>query len=203
MELPTAPGRVALAVLALVLGAGAAHAQAQVLPEAPSYDERGNLIGTPFVPEPEEPLLTEQEAVDRALAKDKVADWVARYPERTLTDEALFDEDTRVWTVKVWSSRPEAGQIVLAKVDDITGAVTEAWTGPQVAWKMARGYDGAFGRKINEPWVWLCFCAVFLLGLADLRRPLSVRNLALLVLLSFGISLWFFNRGDVFTAMPL
>ena len=204
MELPTAPGRLAFVVLAaLVLGAGAAHAQAQGPPVAPSYDERGNLIGTPFVPEPEEPLLTEQEAVDRALAKDKVADWVARYPERTLTDEALFDEDTRVWTVKVWSSRPEAGQIVLAKVDDITGAVTEAWTGPQVAWKMARGYDGAFGRKINEPWVWLSFCAVFLLGLADLRRLLSVRNLDLLVLLSFGISLWFFNRGDVFTAMPL
>ena len=204
MELPTAPGRLAFVVLAaLVLGAGAAHAQAQGPPVAPSYDERGNLIGTPFVPEPEEPLLTEQEAVDRALAKDKVADWVARYPERTLTDEALFDEDTRVWTVKVWSSRPEAGQIVLAKVDDITGAVTEAWTGPQVAWKMARGYDGAFGRKINEPWVWLSFCAVFLLGLADLRRLLSVRNLDLLVLLSFGISLWFFNRGDVFTATPL
>ena len=204
MELPTAPGRLAFVVhAALVLGAGAAHAQAQGPPVAPSYDERGNLIGTPFVPEPEEPLLTEQEAVDRALAKDKVADWVARYPERTLTDEALFDEDTRVWTVKVWSSRPEAGQIVLAKVDDITGAVTEAWTGPQVAWKMARGYDGAFGRKINEPWVWLSFCAVFLLGLADLRRLLSVRNLDLLVLLSFGISLWFFNRGDVFTAMPL
>ena len=219
LELPTAPGRLdawpvggrtrhlpgrrlALAVLAaLLVGAGAAHAQPP--PAAPSYDERGNLIGTPFVPEPEQPLLTEEEALGRALANDKVADWVARYPERTLTDEAVLDEDARVWTVKVWSSRPDAGQIVLAKVDDVSGAVTEAWTGPQVAWKMARGYDGAFGRKINEPWVWLSFCAVFLLGLADLRRPLSVRNLDLLVLLSFGISLWFFNRGDVFTAMPL
>ena len=26
--------------------------------------------------------------------------------------------------------------------DDTSGAVSEAWTGPQVAWKMARGYDG-------------------------------------------------------------
>ena len=88
-------------------------------------------------------------------------------------------------------------------MDDSTGRVTEAWTGPQVAWKMARGYDGAFGRKINEPWIWIPLCAVFFLGLADLRRPLSVRNLDLLVLLSFSISLFFFNRGDVFTAMPL
>jgi hypothetical protein len=217
LELPTAPQRVGgsgaaqsafrrallpLVVLAaLALGAGPAHAQTQ--PTAPSYDERGNLIGTPFVPEPEEPLLTPEDAIGRALANDKVADWVARYPERTLSDDGEFDEDARVWTVKVWSSRSDAGQIALAKVDDVSGAVTEAWTGPQVAWKMARGYDGAFGRKINEPWVWLSFCAVFLLGLADLRRPLSVRNLDLLVLLSFGISLWFFNRGEVFTAMPL
>ena len=52
---------------------------------------------------------------------------------------------------------------------------------------MARGYDGAFGgKKINTRPVWLGFCAVFLLGLADLRRPLSLRNLDLLVLLSFS-----------------
>ena len=81
--------------------------------------------------------------------------------------------------------------------------MTEAWTGPQVAWKMARGYDGAFGRKINNPWIWSGLCLVFFLGLANLRRPLSVRNLDLLVLLSFGISLYFFNRGEIFTAMPL
>jgi hypothetical protein len=68
---------------------------------------------------------------------------------------------------------------------------------------MARGYDGAFGRKINNPWIWGSLCVVFFLGLANLRRPLSVRNLDLLVLLSFTASLYFFNQGDVFTAMPL
>ena len=30
-----------------------------------------------------------------------------------------------------------------------------------------------------------------------------MRNLDLLVLLSFSVSLWFFNRGDIFTAVPL
>jgi hypothetical protein len=69
---------------------------------------------------------------------------------------------------------------------------------------MARGYDGAFGgRKINSVSVWLAFCIVFLLGLADFRRPLSVRNLDLLVLLSFSASLWYFNHGDIFTSVPL
>lgn len=206
LELPTPTRRVgraaAAAVLtALLLGAGAAGAQEP--PPAPEYDSRGNLTGTPFVPAREQPLLTEDDAIGRALADDKIADWLDRYPADGLTEQADLDEDSGVWTVKVWSDLPDAGQVALAKVDDASGAVTEAWTGPQVAWKMARGYDGAFGRKINEPWIWLSFCALFFLGLADLRRPLSVRNLDLLVLLSFGISLYFFNRGDVFTAMPL
>jgi hypothetical protein len=82
--------------------------------------------------------------------------------------------------------------------------VQEAWTGPQVAWKMARGYDGAFGGKeINRTVIWLALCALFFVGLADLRRPLSVRNLDLLALLSFSVSLWFFNQGDIFTSVPL
>jgi hypothetical protein len=132
-----------------------------------------------------------------------VADWVDRYPANGLTKEATLDEASGVWSVKIWSDLPDAGQIVDAKVDDQSGAVTEAWTGPQVAWKMARGYKGAFGRGINDPWVWLTFCVVFLVGLADFRRLVSVRNLDLLALLSFSISLYFFNIGHVFTAMPL
>jgi hypothetical protein len=183
---------IAVSVVALAL-AGAAHA---AVPTSPVYDARGNLVGTPFVPPPAEPLLTEEEAIGRALAEGKVADWVERYPEEGLTEEATFDEDAQVWTVKVWSDLPDAGQIVLAKVDDTSGAVTEAW-------KMARGYDGAFGQKINNPWVWGSLSVVFFLGLANLRRPLSVRNLDLLVLLSFTASLYFFNEGEVFTAMPL
>jgi hypothetical protein len=133
----------------------------------------------------------------------KVADWVGHYPPKSLTKEATFDDETGLWDVNVWSSLPDSGQIVEAKVEDSTGRVTEAWTGPQVAWRMARGYDGAFGRAINHAWIWLSFCAVFLFGLADFRRLLSVRNLDLLVLVSFSLSLYYFNEGRVFTAMPL
>ena len=82
--------------------------------------------------------------------------------------------------------------------------MTEAWTGPQVAWTMARGGAGAFGGKtINGVWLWLTFCALFFVGLADLRRPLSLRNLDLLALLSFSISLRFFNEGEIFWSAPL
>ena len=102
----------------------------------------------------------------------------------------------------VWSG--DAGEVATGVVRDLDGSVTEAWTGPQVAWKMARGRPGAFGGKMLTSWpVWLGLSAVFLLGLVDLRRPLSLRNLDLLVLLSFGVSLAFFNRGEVLQSAAL
>ena len=87
---------------------------------------------------------------------------------------------------------------------DVARTGEEAWTGPQVAWKMARGRPGAFGGKLLTSWpVWLALSAVFLLGLIDLRRPFSLHTLDLLVLLSFGVSLAFFNRGEVFRSSAL
>jgi hypothetical protein len=130
-----------------------------------------------------------------------VRSWLERYPPKPTTD-AEFDPETMTWTVKVWSG--DAGQIALGTVDDQSGAVTEAWTGPQVAWRMARGGKGSFGgRTVNTTWVWLAFSAVFLLGLANLRRPVSLRNLDLLALLSFSVSLWFFNEGEIGWSAPL
>ena len=98
----------------------------------------------------------------------------------------------------------EAGQIALVEVDDAKELPEAAWTGPQVAWRMARGGDGAFGGKVLErPWVWLGLCAVFLVGLASLRRPLSLRNLDLIALLAFTASLFAFNDADMFLSVPL
>ena len=153
-------------------------------------------------PGPEaQPRLDEAEAERVALAEPKVASWLDRYPPDPTTS-ATFREETRTWLVKAWSG--EAGQIAQVVVEDTTGRVTEAWTGPQVAWKMARGSDGSFGGKtLLNPFVWIAFCAVFLVGLGDLRRPLSVRNLDLLALLGFSLSLAFFGRGEIFRSVPL
>ena len=145
--------------------------------------------------------LTEAKATQLALADSKIARWLARYPPHPTTS-ATFKSTTRTWEVKVWSGR--AGQIADAVVEDTTGSVTEAWTGPQVAWKMARGGEGAFGGKtLLKPYVWVVFCLLFLVGLADLRRPLAVRNLDLLALLGFSVSLVFFNEGEIFRSVPL
>ena len=94
-------------------------------------------------------------------------------------------------------------EVALAIVDPRTGRVRESWTGYQVAWKMARGYSGAFGHKLNAPYVFLPLCAIFLLGLLDWRRLRRVANLDLLVLLGFGVSNFFFNRAEVGVSVPL
>jgi hypothetical protein len=185
----------AAALLFLVLAAAAPAA-------APVYDGQGRLVDTPFAPVAVKPSLTEAKATAILLAAPKVKSWVGRYPKASLVKQATYEEKFHDWDVKVWSG--PAGEIATGRVDDFSGVVTEAWTGPQVAWKMARGGPGTFGGKqINSYGVWLGFCAVFLLGLADLRRPFSLRNLDLLAFLSFSVSLWYFNHGHIFTSVPL
>jgi hypothetical protein len=172
--------RVGLAVLLAALVA-VPIAQAQILPP---------------------PRLTEERAVAILLDENGVRAWVARYPRDSLVTEAEYDEKYRDWTVKAWSG--DAGQIVLGRVDDPTGLAKDAWTGPQVAWPMARGGGSVFGgKRLNSLPVWLGFCAVFVVGLADLRRLRSLRNLDLLVLVSLSVSFWFFNDGRIFTSVPL
>jgi hypothetical protein len=189
--------RAALVALCILVPASAASAEA-----GPVYDAKGHVIATPFAPLPPKAHLLAKQATSAFFADPKVHDWLARYPRKSWVWQTTYDRKSLGWKVSVWSGK--AGEIATGKVDDASAEVTEAWTGPQVAWKMARGYKGAFGGdRINSYPVWLGFCAVFLLGLVDWRRLRSLRNLDLLVFLSFSVSLWFFNRGDVFTSVPL
>ena len=104
------------------------------------------------------------------------------------------------WQVSWFDADREVAQ---ARVDDATGAVLEEWTGHQVAWTMARGYEGAFGRKLNAPYVWIPLCVLFLAPFFDPRRPFRLLHLDLLVLLAFGASHVFFNRGEIGVSAPL
>jgi hypothetical protein len=106
------------------------------------------------------------------------------------------------WQVSFFSKKgaKEIGQVIIA---DSSGRVLEQWTGFQIAWTMARGYPGAFGRHVNALYIWLPLCLLFLLPFIDPRRPLSLRHLDLLVLLSFSVSLAFFNHADIYASVPL
>ncbi len=68
---------------------------------------------------------------------------------------------------------------------------------------MARGYEGQFGHALNAWYVWIPLALLFFLGLFDFRRPWKLVHLDLLVLLSFGISHYFFNRGEIGVSVPL
>jgi hypothetical protein len=140
--------------------------------------------------------VTEQQAIAAADRDSKVEAERREHP--GLAPSAAF-QDGR-WEVGYF----EAGdELALAIVDPRSGRVLESWTGYQVAWKMARGYSGAFGHKLDAPYVFLPLCALFLLGLVDWRRLRRVANLDLLVLLGFGASHFFFNRAEIGVSVPL
>ncbi|MHB0867527.1 MAG: glycosyltransferase family 87 protein [Thermoleophilia bacterium] len=142
------------------------------------------------------PSMSEQDAIDLARNDPRVMDHLQ---ERQTDDRATFGDDM-VWTVSFYEGSNEVAQVL---VDDGSGLIDEVMTGPQVAWQMARGYRGAFGRIINEPYVWLPLCLLFLAPFIRLRRPLCLLNLDLLVLLSFSVSHYYFNQGEIFTSVPL
>ena len=104
------------------------------------------------------------------------------------------------WQVSWFDHDREVAQV---RVDDATGAILEQWTGHQVAWTMARGYEGAFGHKLNAPYVWIPLCLLFVAPFFDPRRPFRLLHLDLLVLVAFGASHFFFNRGEIAVSVPL
>ena len=124
------------------------------------------------------------------------------------TREVFLKGSTR-WQVS-WFLTPRRGEdagvrreVAQVTIDDRSGAVLEAYTGFRVAWTMARGYDGAFGRVINNPIVWIGLLALFAVPFLDPRRPWRWLHLDVLVLAGFSVSLAFFNAADVETSVPL
>ncbi|MBD0280687.1 MAG: DUF2029 domain-containing protein [Thermoleophilaceae bacterium] len=115
-------------------------------------------------------------------------------------DSTAYTKGVGRWQVSFFRDGDEVAQV---HVDDRSGAVLEQWTGHQVAWSMARGYAGAFGRTLNAPYVWIPLCLLFLLPFLDFRRPYRLLHLDLLVLLGFGASHVFFNRGEIGVSVPL
>jgi len=140
--------------------------------------------------------ISEEQAILVANRDAKVVE--ERREEGSLTSSAASVDGS--WEVSYFA---DGERVALAIVDPLTGSVRESWTGHQVGWKMARGYSGSFGHKLNAPYVFLPLCALFLLGLLDWRRLRRVANLDLLVLLGFGVSHFFFNRAEIAISVPL
>ena len=146
-----------------------------------------------------QPRISQSRAIEIAKLDPTAVAEVEKHP--NLTPSASRNQSTGLWEVGFFRGDDQLAQVV---VDPNTGKVVESWTGYQVAWRMARGYPGAFGRMINAPYIWLPLCAIFVLGLLDWRRPFRLAHLDLLVLVAgFGLSHYFFNRGNIGLSVPL
>ena len=107
------------------------------------------------------------------------------------------------WQVSWFSHTKPQTELLQVYITDSNGQVTQAWTGYQVAWSMARGYPGAFGRQVNAWFLWLPLCVLFVAPFLPWRRKPSLLHLDLLVLLAFSVSLAFFNHGRIGLSVPL
>ena len=186
MELRAATGR--LTLLALVLLAVLAPAAAA----APELKRPAT--------ETEPPVGYERTAKQVTAIASRAEKVRAERPRHRDFRPTAYTRGPGRWQVSWFDRRREVAQV---RVDDSTGAILEQWTGDQVAWTMARGYEGAFGRKLNAPYVWIPLCLLFLAPFIDPRRPFRLLHLDLLVLLGFGLSHVFFNRGEIDTSVPL
>ena len=62
---------------------------------------------------------------------------------------------------------------------------------------MARGYPGAFGRKLNAPYVWMPLCLLFLAPFVDSGGRSGCSTSTCSCCSAFGVSHCFFNRGEI------
>jgi hypothetical protein len=148
--------------------------------------------------------LTGREAIRAAdRHPDVLAERAEHGPLRVVVGLPSYGpEASRSFTVTYLDRDGDRRIVADLVVNGTTGEVTESWTGPQAASVLARGYQPPMGRGINKPYVWLPLAALFLLPFLDPRRPFRLLHLDLLVLLGFGVSQVYFNRGDVEVSVP-
>ena len=126
-----------------------------------------------------------------------------RYP--GATREVFFKGPSR-WQVSYFAKVPvgeprkEVAQVI---IDDRSRAVLEAYKDYKVAWTMARGYPGAFGRIVNSPLVWIPLAVLFVVPFLHPRRRPGLLQLDLLVLSGFSVSLALFNAARIDWSVPL
>lgn len=159
-----------------------------------------NALSTPPSPSIPPPghRLTSKRAIAIAELVPKIVRVRQEHPGAYAT---AYTKGATQWQVSIFSrDRAEIGQVT---IDDLTGGVLESWTGYQVAWTMARGYDGAFGRRVNAWYVWVPMCVLFLAPFLPWRRRPSWLHLDLLALLAFSVSLAFFNEARIGLSTPL
>jgi len=204
---------VLLAALALSAGAPTAGAAA---PAGSTRSAPGLRAGLPSAAAPGAPVPPVRSDVPppgRRMTPDQVgriADALALvrkerrgYPGSTRESYVKGADNWQVsYFARVPPGKPRK-EIAQVHIRDGDGHVLEAWSGYKVAWTMARGYPGAFGRIVNSPWVWIPLALLFVAPFVDPRRWRRMLHLDLLVLSAFSVSLAFFNASRIDISVPL
>jgi hypothetical protein len=197
--------RLAAALLAAFAAALALAAPAPAAGTPGSAPRDPNALVSParYDRPPPGRALTADRAIAIARAVPKVRDVLRRHPGWT---RAAYTKGQANWQVSFFERRRRGQarrEIAQVQIEDRRGRVPEAWTGFQVAWTMARGYEGAFGRKANALYVWIPLCVLFVLPFVDPRRLARWRHLDLLAIVALSASLGLFNRGEIGWSVPL
>ncbi len=181
------------------IAAACAAAALVLLPAAPARAD--DVVRPPRLDKPPQGYrLTGNQATAIADRSPKVIAMRRKHPGAFSN---VFEKSGLRWQVSYYERDKPDKEVAQVYISDDTGRITEAWTGPQVAWTMARGYPGAFGRKVNSPWVWIPLTLLFVVPFVDPRRPFRIRHLDLLVLAGFGVSVAFFNDANIDVSVPL
>lgn len=223
-------GRI-LAVVALLLAvgllkAGAAGADTAV-PLITAEPAGSPVLVTNLDRSPKGFHLTAGRVLAIAAADPRVRSELRRFPGARAYP---YTKGIPVWQVSWFTAGRKPREVIQAYVDDRTATVSQVWTGFQVAWSMARGYPGAFGRRANALYVWLPLCFLFLAPFLPWRRArhpaspvsaagrssgswrrargtgrrrLTLLHLDLVMLLGFSVPLALFNRADIGLSVPL
>ena len=189
----------ALALLAARQPAFAAEAADGAKKAPAGQTPRGELVVAPDVQENLPPVSPEA-AIEIADRTPEVRSERRRHPDLRPDNVTLY-RGSGNWGISYLSGDNRLADVT---VDGRTGEVVEAWQGTQAAWVMARGHEGYFGGKFDEWYVWIPLCLLFVAPFFDPRRPFRMLHLDLLVLLGgFGVSHFFFNKGEIGTSVPL
>ena len=179
--------------------AGIASASGPPRPRPPTDPNTPVLVTRETTPPPGY-RLTARRSSGSPSRSPKIRDELRRHPQAA---GLRVHEGARSLAGELVPRGHNQKELAQVYVDDATGRVTEAWTGFQVAWTMARGYPGAFGRRVNALYVWIPLCVLFVAPFLPWRRRPTLLHLDLLVLLGFSISLAFFNHAEIGLSVPL
>ena len=205
-------GALAAALVAVALGAlgalparaGAARAPSTTLTSVapPGIDTPVQGLRRVVALDARQPglALTGRQALRAVLRDGRYAGAVRAHPGAR---SSVFVKDGVRWQASLFTAGPRPREVAVAYVDDASGRVTESWTGWQVAWTMARGYPGAFGRKATALWVWLPLTLLFVVPFLDRRRPWRGPALDLAALALLGVSFACFSHARVDLSVPL